>query len=356
MSELREHTRTRIKLLFEMGMNITEISQKLKVSRPTVRKWVNRAENDISDHPRSGRPTKLTPQTKKKIRQLAENKPGVGTRTVAKKINFSISYQNRGKTISRTTVKDYVRRTEWGHHAYVRPIKPLLTEKNIRDRINFCNRLKNEGFLDETQHGVKLRSNILFTDESPVELYPKPNKQNSRIRTSDPSSIVPIQRPKGGLKIMIAGGISANGKSELHIIDKDKTVNGEYYRDFIIPVFARCLNNKKQFPLKKRAIFMQDGAPAHKAKATLTCLKTSFSNIWEDWPGNSPDLNVIENLWARIQDSVFKLPRPTNRDTLIARVLEEWASIDDETLSNLCHSFKARIYACLENEGRHTKY
>ena len=46
-------------------------------------------------------------------------------------------------------------------------------------------------------------------------------------------------------------------------------------------------------------VFQQDGAKPHKftARATMM-LREKFPDIIEDRPPNSPDLNLIENLWA----------------------------------------------------------
>ncbi len=56
------------------GMSVTEISVRLKISRPTVYKWQQRYKEEgvdgLHDQPRSGRPTKLTEAKVKRILQL----------------------------------------------------------------------------------------------------------------------------------------------------------------------------------------------------------------------------------------------------------------------------------------------
>lgn len=332
-----------------------EIARRLKVDRNTVRKWARKEEGDVEDKQRCGRPSKVTPNTKRRIRGLCKDRV-TGIRSVVKKLNFSTEFQNRGKKIGVTTVRRYVRSTDWGKNAYKEPVKPLLSEKNINDRMKFCERLIREGFVDNTPEGRVKRAHILFTDESPIELNPKPNRQNRRIRTNDPASISPVLVPKFSLKIMVAGGISRYGKTDLHIVPQNQTVNGEYYRQSILPIFKKAMDASSQFPKRNMGILMQDGATAHTAKATMKVIKEGFNSVWTDWPGNSPDFNVIEHLWAKLQDSVFRQPRPRNRDQLIARVQEEWESIDQNTTTNLVESFSRRIIACHGNNGGHTKY
>ena len=113
-------------------------------------------------------------------------------------------------------------------------------------------------------------------------------------------------------------------------------------------LFHSSLRNRSQFT------FQHDGAPAHFASKSESWLRDHVPVIWGKgvWPGNSPDLNPIENLWAILQDRLDSRPhRPENLQQLQNFLRDEQNKISLETLQNLIHSMPGRIQAVLKSKG-----
>jgi len=74
-----------------------------------------------------------------------------------------------------------------------------------------------------------------------------------------------------------------------------------------------------------------------------------------DFPSYSPDLNIIESLWAIWKDQIRDRAPQTLEDLkLIAQ--EEWANISLDNIRNLYRSIPNRIEAVISSRGDHTKY
>lgn len=103
---------------------------------------------------------------------------------------------------------------------------------------------------------------------------------------------------------------------------------------------------------KDAFVFQQDGASPHRAAATIKFLNEKVKILEGDykWPANSPDLNVIEILWAIIK-SRLDTTNIKNEMELFKEVERIWNEIPIETINLLVKSFYVRLQACLRYNG-----
>jgi DDE superfamily endonuclease/Homeodomain-like domain-containing protein len=352
----REVIRAKIQALSTTGTPIKQISRILGVARNTVKLWKDK--NSVVDADRPGQPTKMSPVTKRMIkRDLKENFEGSISK-VTKKLNLSKHYLKKNKKIGRTAVHNFVKSTPWGRKAFKAPEKQILTQKNINDRKKFGETVMKMGYLDEGERGQEKRRYILWTDESTFELNWKSGRHNQRYRTESRKDVPPHLTPKFSAKVMVAGGFCAQGVTKLHFVDPKAKVNASYYREKILPIYLGAMKDKELFPVPRKTTFMQDGATPHSEKQNMALLESQCFNLWGKgvWPGNSPDLNPIENLWAILKEKVYQSPIPTTMEQLKVRIEKSWKSLPPELLSKMAESFKRRVDSMMAADCHHTKY
>ena len=98
----------------------------------------------------------------------------------------------------------------------------------------------------------------------------------------------------------------------------------------------------------QHAVFVHDNDPKHTANLTKEWLNTN-QYVVLTWPAQSPDLNLIENLWAILKQKRHDVDlRPSNEQQLWQVCREAWDLITPADCHKLVQSMPARIKAVIK--------
>ncbi|GFU06194.1 uncharacterized protein TNCV_4765041 [Trichonephila clavipes] len=109
--------------------------------------------------------------------------------------------------------------------------------------------------------------------------------------------------------------ISGKGTGRLYVVKG--MMRQDQYKDVLQNRLIPQL--EEWFPNGEPYIFMQDGAHCHTARSILAFLAETNIPLL-DWPGSSPDMNPIENVWELMKREVAK-DVITNKALLLERII-----------------------------------
>ncbi|GFV00688.1 transposable element Tc3 transposase [Trichonephila clavipes] len=151
--------------------------------------------------------------------------------------------------------------------------------------------------------------------------------------------------------IMVWAGIMINGRTRLHVV-ANGTMTGQRYTDEVLLPHVRLLRGA----VGDKFVFMDDNATCHRTLAVQDCLDSEGIQRLV-WPARSPDLNPIENVWDALGRQVAgRNYPPTNKNTLIRALTEEWDKLPQQLLDNVVQSMVRRVECCITLHGGHIPY
>ena len=325
-------TRAQVEILVEEGYSQREIAVRLGVSQSCVSRTMKR-KSQMGSHQRkqgSGRSRCTTARTDKVIKRMAVKNPFVSASEIHEELS-SLSFVPSIRTIQRRL------RVDHGLASHKPAKKPLLSKKNIRDRMQFCR-----------QHElwtVDQWKRVLFSDEAAFSQFQTTSSMVRRPPNQRFNKRYTLPVVKFSPKTMVWGAISAAGPGPLHFLPPNTTMNGGMYLTILQQHLQACMPNLGC------SIFMNDGAPCHRACSVRNWLRDNHIQVLDKWPGNSPDLNIIENCWNVVKKRVA-IHRPKSAAELNERIQQVWdTEITLDYCQHLAASMPKRIAAVIKNRG-----
>ncbi|GFW72274.1 transposable element Tcb2 transposase [Trichonephila clavipes] len=251
----------------------------------------------------------------------------------------------RRKQISRKTV---ARRLRGGGLYARRPVVCVpLTRQHRTARLQWCREHHNWTeqdwpcvlFSDESRFSLSsdCRRQLIWR-ESGIAYRPENIQEKDRYPTCS---------------IMVWAGIMINGCTRLHVV-ANGTMTGQRYIDKVLlpHIYIRLFRGA----VGDKFVFMDDNATCHRTLAVQDCLDSEGIQRLV-WPARSPDLNLIENVWDALGRQVAgRNYPPTNKNTLILALTEEWDKLHQQLLDNVVQSMVRLVECCITLHGGHIPY
>lgn len=328
--------------MFQEGFSIAEIARRLQRPHSTVSYILKKFKStgSVENMPRSGRPRVLAEQDVRTLERTVKVNRRDSLTDITNKFN-----QGRVRAVSRRTVQHHLHK-----HGFKRRVhrkKVVVSAVNRKRRLSWCR--------EKRRWEVNGRwDKVIFSDESQVVVGSDNRVYVWRKRGEgyrpDLVSSVPSAKKKV-FKVMIWGCICWSGVGTLAKVDGN--INAEKYEeileDNLWPVVA------SHFP-DNSYLFQDDNAPVHRAgRIGIYKVQNNIKTI--SWPAQSPDLNIIENIWLYIKRKLScRVTFINSNQDLYDEIFRIWTEIPPAYVQSLYMSIPRRIMQVIRFKGHLTKY
>ena len=172
-------------------------------------------------------------------------------------------------------------------------------------------------------------SDVIFSDECSIQLEHHGRlcfRKSKELRKLKP-------RPKHPSKLHVSGAISTRGAACIVIFTgiMDAIRFGQILDTSLAPFIREC------FPDGHR--FQMDNDPKHRSKYIDDYFERNEINWWPT-PPESPDTNLIENMWGSLKQYLRNKHKPRNLDELKQGVQTFWQSLTPQ----VCRRYIAHLH------------
>lgn len=323
---------------FKNGISQRKIAAIVNIKPPTVQKIIQRFvhENRLENKGRQA-PNKIFTDADERyiVRKIKVN-PRLSAPKLASEVKMDLGVECCDETIRRVLRAHDL-------NGRVARKKPFISPKNKLARLNFA-----KAHVSMTHDFWKT---VIFADESKFNIFGSDGnayvwrKPNTELKPENLKATV----KHGGGSVMVWACMSAAGPGKLVFIEStmDKLV-------YLQILKTNLLQSAEALGIKTNFRYYQDNDPKHKAAIVQSWLIYNCPHLMNP-PAQSPDLNVIENLWSILENNIRKY-HISNKNDLKEALTREWAKISPETTQKLVESMPKRLNGVINNKGYHSKY
>lgn len=351
---------------WQQGQSIKAVATRVGVSVKACKTWISRFQSTgtVKDSPRSGRPSKLSEAAQDMaLDMLLGNEVG-GANTVAGELHTKEATATR---VSKQTVIRGARRA--GDRRGLKRLRALrgkptkqLTPDTLRKRITFCNKHQNDSW-----------GNVMFTDRKKFA-FSYPGSKVHAVTWTHGDGKRQANAVNHASVVNAYAGLTRFGMTELHLVtgttgEKTTYTNkqGKAARNITSKEYKAVLEctllpeGRRIFSAQGIGswVLQQDNDPTHKEAPKIVNefnrKHGSSITVLPNWPPNSPDLSLIENVWAYLQAKLNALGCKTFQEFKGA-LKKEVKALNKEFAERLFKGMGARLKACLKREGDRTKH
>lgn len=329
MTKLSKEDKDQVRLLNNNGMGYGKISKLFKVSKSAIRRIIKTKGYKQKVGPKH----KLDKNDKRRIKSFIQYENQHGRKLTSNKIMNEFDLK-----VHRTTISRALKVMRFNYCNV--PHKFKLSLKMKQKRIDVCKK-----FLIGNTNWSK----VIYSDEKSFHLYGCDSYYSWMQGNSSNSN---VKRVLKSPSVMVWAMITSNGLCSFKFM-KGKQNSDKYIsiiKDIVIPI--GYLNIGKDF------IYQQDNCPIHVSRKTKAFMNTSGIQLLE-WPPYSPDINIIENLWALISHIVYKEGYPKNLTELKSRISIAFQEVNEtkrNAILNMYGTIRTRLCEVILRRGERINY
>ena len=341
--EMSESEKQTILHLHGMGLSGRKIAENLSISRSTIQKFLQRYNDvgDLENKHRSGRPKITSARSDTLLSRMVKRNRRQSLSDLL--VEFNTSNAN---PVSKRTLKRRIH--DLGYKRCAVGKRTTISCVNRARRIQWCR--------NHTRWGVESDwKKIIFTDETKIVLGK--DRKVYVWRKSDEKwkpeclGVYGAHSPQSNIATMFWGCITHKGTGV--IVPVEGNINSRKYINILDeclwPVVTKDFGNDPW-------ILQEDNCPVHVSRETRGWKEDNQIQTLP-WPAQSPDLNIIENIWRLLKIKLQnQLHRIKNADDLVRIVHEIWNVITPQYIEDLYQSIPRRIRAVIRAKGSITKY